>query len=77
MMTQTPRRLGRLSEHAVGFQVGAAMLGAVAVPSLGGLLLQAYGVAWLNGMLGVLAVALWAAIALLFWSAKLERDRAA
>ena len=76
MMTQTPRRLGRLSEHAVGFQVGAAMLGAVAVPSLGGLLLQAYGHFWLNAMLGVLAVALWVAIALLFWSARLEKDTA-
>lgn len=31
-MTRTPQRLGRrLSAHAVGFQVGAAMVGAAAV----------------------------------------------
>lgn len=77
MMTQTPTRLGRLSEHAVGFQVAAAMLGAVAVPSLGGYLMQTFGHAWLNGMLGVLAVMLWLAIAALFWGARLERRASA
>jgi fucose permease len=76
MMTQTPTRLGRLSEHAVGFQVAAAMLGAVAVPSLGGYLMQTFGHAWLNGMLGVLAVMLWLAIAALFWGARLEKGAA-
>ena len=33
LMTRTPQRLGKaLSAHAVGFQVGAAMIGAAAVP---------------------------------------------
>ena len=39
LMTRTPQRLGReLSAHAVGFQVGAAMIGAAAVPAALGLL---------------------------------------
>lgn len=34
LMTRTPRRLGTaLSAHAVGFQVGAAMIGAAAIPA--------------------------------------------
>jgi fucose permease len=66
MMSQTPARLGRLADMAVGFQVGAAMLGSVFFPTLGGLLLQAYGHTWLNGMLGVLVLGLWLAIAGLF-----------
>lgn len=38
LMTQTPQRLGTvLSAHAVGFQVGAAMLGASAIPAALGL----------------------------------------
>lgn len=36
LMSRTPRRLGTLSAHAIGFQVGSAMIGAAAVPgSLG------------------------------------------
>src|SRR5438270_1184379 len=39
LMTRTPQRLGAaLSSHAVGFQVGAAMIGAAAVPAALGLL---------------------------------------
>jgi fucose permease len=38
LMTRTPERLGTaLSAHAVGFQVGAAMIGAAAIPALLGL----------------------------------------
>ncbi|WP_435011739.1 MFS transporter [Tundrisphaera lichenicola] len=38
LMTRTPQRLGAgLSGHAVGFQVGAAMIGAAAVPATLGL----------------------------------------
>ena len=75
MMTQTPLRLGRLSDHAVGFQVGAAMLGAVSIPGLGGILLEKFGIAWLNGMVAVLAVSLALILGGLVWSA--GRGRAA
>jgi fucose permease len=44
LMTRTPQRLGRaLAAHAIGFQVGAAMLGAAALPGLSGLLAQRFG----------------------------------
>ncbi len=44
MMTRTPQRLGSaLATHAIGFQVGAAMLGAAALPSLAGVLAQHRG----------------------------------
>jgi hypothetical protein len=43
-MTRTPQRLGTaLSAHAVGFQVGAAMIGAAAVPGALGLVAGAIG----------------------------------
>lgn len=58
MMSQTPMRLGPLADHAVGFQVGAAMLGATCLPGLGGLVLERAGIAWLNGMIGVQVAAL-------------------
>ncbi len=39
LMTRTPQRLGpSLSSHAVGFQVGAAMIGAAAIPAALGLI---------------------------------------
>lgn len=39
LMTRTPQRLGTaLSAHAIGFQVGAAMIGAAAVPGALGLI---------------------------------------
>jgi len=68
LMTLTPRHLGRLADHAVGFQVGGAMLGQVSVPSLGGVLLVAFGPAALNGLMGVMAVTLWLVILGLLWS---------
>lgn len=44
LMTRTPQRLRRaLAAHAIGFQVGAAMLGAAALPSLTGLSAQFLG----------------------------------
>jgi fucose permease len=44
LMTRTPQRLGKaLSAHAIGFQVGAAMIGAAVLPSLSGLLAQHAG----------------------------------
>lgn len=44
LMTRTPQRLGpALSAHAVGFQVGAAMIGAAAVPGALGLVGGAVG----------------------------------
>ncbi|MBO9539080.1 MFS transporter [bacterium] len=73
MMTLTPRHLGRLAEHAVGFQVGGAMLGQVSIPSLGGVLLVAYGPAALNGLVGVMALLLWLAIMGLLWAARREK----
>lgn len=68
LMTLTPRHLGRLADHAVGFQVGGAMLGQVSVPSLGGVLLVAFGPAALNGLVGVMAVTLWLVILGLLWT---------
>jgi fucose permease len=62
LMTRTPERLGpALSSHAVGFQVGAAMIGAAAIPALLGLLASRYyleavpiGAAILAGLLWLL-----------------------
>lgn len=45
LMTRTPQRLGRArAAHAIGFQVGAAMVGAALLPSLCGWLAQSMGV---------------------------------
>ncbi len=76
MMTLTPRQLGRLADHAVGFQVGGAMLGQVSVPSLGGVLLVAYGPAALNGLVGVMALLLWLVIMGLLWAGHREAAEA-
>lgn len=72
LMSQTPGRLGRLSDHAVGFQVGAAMLGSVCWPGLGGILLERFGLAWLNGMVGALAAGLALILAALVVGARRE-----
>ena len=46
LMTRTPQRLGSaLSYHAIGYQVGAAMVGAAAIPATLGLLAGRRGVA--------------------------------
>ena len=58
LMTRTPQRLGKaIAAHAIGFQVGAAMIGAAAIPSLTGAVAQNIG-------LGAVPVTL-AAVALL------------
>jgi hypothetical protein len=75
-MTLTPRHLGRLADHAVGFQVGGAMLGQVSVPSLGGVLLVAYGPAALNGLMGTMALLLWLVVMGLLWAAHRETPEA-
>ena len=62
LMSRTPQRLGtELSTHAIGFQVGAAMIGAAAVPGLlgvmagmGGLEAVPIGTVVLFGMLSLL-----------------------
>jgi fucose permease len=55
LMTRTPQRLGpALAPHAVGFQVGAAMLGAAAVPAGVGAVAGGYGL----GAVGPAAVGL-------------------
>ncbi len=44
LMTRTPQRLGSAyAAHAIGFQVSAAMLGAAAIPSCTGLVVQRFG----------------------------------
>ena len=44
-MSRTPRRLGTgLSAHAIGFQVGAAMIGAAVVPGTLGIMAGRGGV---------------------------------
>jgi fucose permease len=45
LMSRTPQRLGTaLSAHAIGFQVGAAMIGAAAVPGILGVLAGLFGI---------------------------------
>jgi fucose permease len=44
LMTRTPQRLGKaFAAHAIGFQVGAAMIGAAVLPGMSGLLAQHAG----------------------------------
>ena len=62
LMSRTPRRLGtQISAHAIGFQVGAAMIGAAVVPGtlglfagIGGLEMVPLGTVVLFGLLGFL-----------------------
>jgi len=58
LMTRTPQRLGtQLSAHAVGFQVGAAMIGAAAVPGAIGLIAQTFGLSVVPAAIIGIAVA--------------------
>jgi fucose permease len=41
LMSETPERVGGAAEHAVGFQVSAAMAGGLCLPALGGFLAEA------------------------------------
>ena len=60
LMTRTPQRLGTsLSAHAVGFQVGAAMIGAATVPGALGLLAGLKGLAIIPIGAAMGAVVLW------------------
>ena len=59
-MTRTPQRLGAaLTAHAVGFQVGAAMIGAAAVPGALGLIAGGVGLAAIPVGVALLAGLLW------------------
>ena len=60
LMTRTPQRLGKaLSVHAVGFQVGAAMIGAAAVPGALGVIASRAGLEAIPVGALMLAVLLW------------------
>jgi fucose permease len=60
LMTRTPQRLGTaLSAHAIGFQVGAAMIGAAAIPGALGLIAGATGLEAVPIGTVVLAALLW------------------
>jgi fucose permease len=60
LMTRTPQRLGTaLSAHAVGFQVGAAMIGAAAVPGALGLIASGAGLEAIPVGTVILAGLLW------------------
>ena len=59
LMTRTPQRLGRpIAAHAIGFQVGAAMLGAAALPSATGWIAQHAGLHWVAATMLAMAAAL-------------------
>ncbi|MDB5386054.1 MAG: putative transporter [Planctomycetaceae bacterium] len=60
LMTRTPQRLGgALSAHAVGFQMGAAMIGVAVIPGTLGLISTRYGLHAVPIGTIVLSVALW------------------
>lgn len=60
LMTRTPQRLGvALSAHAIGFQVGAAMVGVAAIPGLLGLVAQSAGLEAITLGTALLAAGLW------------------
>ncbi|MFQ3186230.1 MAG: hypothetical protein ACI8Q3_001259 [Marinomonas primoryensis] len=49
MISQTAIRVGkRYSAHAIGFQMSAAVTGAMTLPFLSGLIGGHYGLAWLS-----------------------------
>jgi fucose permease len=59
LMTRTPQRLGpEIATHAIGYQVGAAMLGAAALPSLAGWIAQHSGLHHVPLAMAAMAVAL-------------------
>jgi hypothetical protein len=59
-MSRTPERLGQaLAAHAVGFQVGAAMIGAAVVPAGIGLIVGAFGLERMPIAAVMLAGLLW------------------
>ena len=59
LMLRTPGRLGPdLAFHAVGFQVSAALVGGIALPGLGGILADRFGLEAIPTLLVVAAVGL-------------------
>ena len=60
LMTRTPERLGAaLSTHAVGFQVGSAMIGAAAIPALLGVIAGRTRLEAVPAGIVVVAILLW------------------
>lgn len=59
LMTRTPERFGKaVASHAIGFQVGAAMIGAAALPSAAAVIAQWAGVAMVPTVILVTAFTL-------------------
>lgn len=59
LMTRTPERFGKeITAHVIGFQVGAAMLGAAALPSATGFIAQTAGLHLVPPAMVTMAVAL-------------------
>lgn len=62
LMSMTPRRLGsQVSLHAIGFQVSAATLGIVSIPSLGGIIAERtslVAIPWIMTIGAVIVIAL-------------------
>lgn len=59
LMTRTPQRLGKaMAAHAIGFQIGAAMLGAAALPSATGVLADYAGLGWAPVAMLLMAIVL-------------------
>lgn len=60
LVSRTPSRLrAGFAAHAIGFQVSAAMLGSVALPSLGGALAARVGLEAIGGLAVAAAALLW------------------
>ncbi|WP_437783680.1 MFS transporter [Sorangium sp. So ce1097] len=59
LMSRTPARLGPYTVHAIGFQASAAMIGGVALPSLGGVLAARVGLPSIGTLAVVTAAGLW------------------
>lgn len=70
LMTRTPQRLGsELATHAIGFQVGAAMIGAAAVPGIVGIGVELQGLWIVGGAAVALACVLWVLHEILIYQA--------
>jgi fucose permease len=59
LMSRTPARLGAYTAHAIGFQVSAAMLGGVILPSVGGVLAARLGLPSIGTLAVIAAAGLW------------------
>lgn len=68
LMTRTPQRFGAaMAQHAIGFQVGAAMLGAAALPSAVGFIAQSAGLRFIPSALLAMSGALVLLHELVLW----------